>query len=269
VVVLWNCSSVFVYVLSIFLLKEKVSMMKVASMSICIAGISIFSLLGQEDSTKQDLTTQEQLLGYVLTFGESLRFNNLVLTPCTDGLLFYLASAFVYALYSVLMKKTVGECDLVTGHIFTSLQGAAVWLFLPLFPIAYYAGWIELGLPPSEHAWKMYSLAVALSCLMNYFFLLGITTISPLFISVAVMLTIPATAIVSGDHFNASNVIGSVMVAVGFLGLSMDDPSWCTMDYWKSRRSKQTRSGIYANESLVLVTNGGSSIEATTNTVKI
>jgi drug/metabolite transporter (DMT)-like permease len=65
---IWNSSSVFVFILSIFMLGEQASVIKLISVVITLGGVVLISILG-ESNTPNISDKPNKIMGIVLSLG--------------------------------------------------------------------------------------------------------------------------------------------------------------------------------------------------------
>ena len=136
---LYQTAPVFVFLLSIVILRERVTVLKTTAVLLCVAGALLVTLAPGADrhgGAPPAFTGPELVVGYSLC----------------------LCSTIAYALFEVLYKKKACSDDdeqaLPNSQRFLGLVGVSVLLLLPLFPVLHYAG-VEHFVWPSPHQWRL------------------------------------------------------------------------------------------------------------------
>lgn len=211
---IYQCSSIFVFILSIIFLKELISLIKIISVIICVVGVFLISFGSQ---------------GAEESMGDALGFT------------FLIASTILYALYEVVYNvvgvdpttsKTKGFYNSILVLVFIGVF--TIVIFWPGFFIVHYTGFEPFELPKGKEIWNLFLLAL-LEATFNLSLLMGIFLTSPLFMSIASMLSVPA-AIVCDILVNQIIIppmayIGIACIILGFLGLNF-------AEYQKSKSGK-------------------------------
>jgi len=210
----YQASCIFIYIFSIFLLKEKITLGKILSVGICVGGVVILSLYGTDTS------------------GNTLA-----------GFFWVLASTIVYSLAETVYGKIVHNRGLSWhfSFLFLGLMGAITALFL--WPVIIIVDVIqyEVWEFPSLFVLGYYVLYSFLDTIFNVGFFIGIHLTSPLFMAVGTLLTIPVSILVDKFWHNIDlpwiSFIGMLLVVLGFLGLNLSE----SLAEW-IRKSKQENS---------------------------
>jgi len=218
---IYNSAPVFVYIFSVLLLKERLTLMKVASVLVCIGGVILMSIASHQ---QEKSSGKGSVLGYALVVGSTL----------------------LYGLYEVLYKKfalheeTTSAQSTFDTMLFLGLTGAAtILMFWPIILILNATHW-EIFDFPIWDVWVYLLSNGGLDCVFNIFLLLGIMLTSPLFISVGSLLTIPAS-IVADRIFHSfvlspEALVGGGLIVLGFLGLNF-------AEYMSNRR--KLKNGVH------------------------
>eukprot|EP00761_Pharyngomonas_kirbyi_P000547 gb/GECH01000547.1/.p1 GENE.gb/GECH01000547.1/~~gb/GECH01000547.1/.p1 ORF type:complete len:521 (+),score=107.09 gb/GECH01000547.1/:1-1563(+) len=199
---LYQSATIFVFIFSIFVLKEPFSVLKAISVLICVGGVVMISF-SDEDEDKE--------YPYAI-YGDMLM----------------LVSAIMWALYEVLYKRVLG--DLQTSAVNFYLGFLGIWNLIILWPgliLSNYAEWEPFALPHGESlAFVLVNAIVSL--FLNYFINWGIAYASPLFIRSGVMCSIPAALIYdmifNGKHANFDRMFGAALIIFGFAAVSIEPP---------------------------------------------
>jgi len=152
------------------------------------------------------------------------------LTDTTYGYFMVFLSTFMYATFEVLYKKLATRKNdpfpLANSQRFLGLIGLSVALFTPLFPFLDYIGFEEFEWPP-PHAMRLIGLNVALDTVFNVSLLVTILLTSPLFCSLATILTIPvsmlADVIMGKPGLPTVSYSGIFLIVVGYLCLAVSE----------------------------------------------
>lgn len=202
---IYNSSAVFVFIFSYFLLKEKITLLKVISVILSTAGVVIVSIFGQGATENGHESTW---MGFVWV---------IISTLCW---------AFFLALYgkftrddpikgperSVLYLGLMGSCTLV-------LQ----W---PITLVLHYTGIETFELPPPMVQYGI-GINVGLDLVLNGANFIGIAFTSPLFMTVGSVLTIPtsvlADKIIQNYVLPVWAFLGMGVIMIGFILLNVDE----------------------------------------------
>jgi len=196
----YQASCIFIYIFSIFILKEKITFGKILSVSICVSGVVLLSLYGTD------------------TTGNSV-----------EGIIWVLASTIVYSLAETIYGKIIHNRGVSWNFsfLFLGLMGAFTALFLwPVILIVHVTQY-EVWEFPSLFVLGYYVLYSFLDTIFNVGFFIGIHLTSPLFMAVGTLLTIPVSIIVDKFWHNIDlswiSGIGMILVVLGFLGLNLSE----------------------------------------------
>jgi len=210
--VIFQSCCVWCFVISVVVLKEKVTVIKAVSTLATFAGVAIISnwpCTSPDDAGKVP-QGKEALLGDTLC----------------------LCAAILYALYEVLYKLFAEEEAEVSNLRSACVSASFVayiglWnLFALWVPIAagHYAGWVPFTLPPDA-----VMNTVLLDCVLEGAYLawiiLAISMSSPLFVTIGTVLAIPASAfmdyVLHGISCPALSFAGTGLVIAGFIGVNV------------------------------------------------
>ena len=196
------------YLFSVVLLGDPFTASRVGAVLLAVVGVTVLTLGGGDNNAAARSSMQEQLTGN----------------------LFVLVGAVGYALYEVLTEMRVFKgrrstliANALCGTIgfMNMVCGWPIIILLSALPTG--GGWDWVKEPfelPSTEALFFILINLALALAFNFAFLISITYTSPLITSVGCMLTIPLSAvcdaILFGDTFPPSAVVGSVFVVGGF-----------------------------------------------------
>jgi len=200
---IYQSSCIFIYIFSIILLKEKITLGKILSVIICVVGVVLVTVFGQNSTGTQ----QNTVVGFI----------------------WVLASTLVYSLAETLYGKLIHTQD-VSWHfsfLFLGMMGSITVLFLwPIVVIVHYTK-VEVWEFPSLFVLGYYVLYAFLDTIFNVGFFIGIHLTSPLFMAVGTLLTIPLSVVVDKLWHNINlpwtSYVGMVLVILGFLGLNLSE----------------------------------------------
>eukprot|EP00037_Helgoeca_nana_P032067 m.412003 g.412003 ORF g.412003 m.412003 type:complete len:376 (-) comp28772_c0_seq1:1681-2808(-) len=201
----YQTAPVFVFLFSVPILKEKVTWVKVISTVVCVAGASLVSF-GKGKSHGSATEYSHQGFGFAM---------------CALSTVLYAGFEVVYKLKATDVTDPV---KIANAFRFIGLIGAAVVLAIPLFPILHYSG-VETFELPNSNALKLILLNCLLDAVFNTSLLVAIMLTSPLFCSVATVLTLPASIVGNvllhkPNDLNLEAYVGCVLISVGFLALT-------------------------------------------------
>jgi len=199
---IYNSSPVFVFLISVFLIKEKITVFKILSVIMCVAGVLIISFTSNENSggTGKFISTT---FGYILV----------VVSTC------------LYSLYEVLYHKIshfVKDNDgpVIESARFLGLMGVFNTIFVWVPVVVLSQTNIEPISFPDKAQFELMLFNTFLDSIYNVLLLLGIGLTSPIFISVGVVFTIPVSILM--DYLMHSfylpwiSLIGVVLIIGGF-----------------------------------------------------
>jgi len=193
-----QCTTVFIFILSIPILKERVTWQKVLSVLICIGGVVCLAF-----GDRQENTAKNPVLGDCLV----------------------LISSFAAAVYMVAFKKYLPPFSLPALTIWLGAIGIVnVVLFSPLLMIADLTGWEVFGWPDPGWPAALLVLSSLCSFIANWLLNFGIVVSTPLFVRVSIICAIPITFVVSMliDHTSPSwmRLVGASMIVLGFVAFA-------------------------------------------------
>eukprot|EP00299_Pterocystis_sp_00344_P013503 c6622_g1_i1.p1 GENE.c6622_g1_i1~~c6622_g1_i1.p1 ORF type:complete len:296 (-),score=13.82 c6622_g1_i1:46-933(-) len=203
---IYQSSCAFVFVFSVLLLKEKVTLPKILAVIVAIGGVLLVTLF----HSKGNVTVHDRPIGYVLV----------------------LVSTCLYALYEVLAKlygpHSVGKRDqLKNACLLLGLIG--FFNFILLWPgifLLHFTGLEEFSWPSDPKTVRLMILNMFLDTMFNWFLLFGLALSSPLFISIGSMLVIPASlttdAMIHSVHPSLGVIFGCLLIALAFCLLHLN-----------------------------------------------
>eukprot|EP00756_Hemistasia_phaeocysticola_P045139 Hpha_TRINITY_DN18905_c0_g1::TRINITY_DN18905_c0_g1_i1::g.17669::m.17669 len=192
---------VIVFGLSVCLLGERVTALKVLSVLLCVGGV-LFIAFSPEQGDKT--SSSGHLEGVLLTLG------------FTVG----------QAVFTVLWGRYVGGAPVGTVLVFLGMMGtASLVLCWPPLPVLAWTGVEPMPLPTWDQVGLIASVA-ATAVLNNFTLMFALSFTSPLFVSVGKVLQIPFGAL--SDHFfhseNPTGLagVGMGLVLCGFLNMTLE-----------------------------------------------
>jgi drug/metabolite transporter (DMT)-like permease len=203
-IVLFSLSSIVTYLLSIVVLKEPVSLLKILSLTLSFGGV------------------------VMITFGDSQNSKDSDLKDSWKGDIIMAGGACFWALYLVSYKKFVGDPSHTTINVQSTLVGLISVIFsFPVIIILHYTGVERFELPSGGLQIGILVATTFLVFCNNYMFTFGVALTAPGFVTIGSMLAIPASAIVDrfvrDVDFPALKIGGTAAVVLGFLLLNIDD----------------------------------------------
>ncbi|XP_057487075.1 uncharacterized vacuolar membrane protein YML018C-like isoform X3 [Actinidia eriantha] len=211
--VLTSTTGLFTLFMGAFFGQDSISIVKVVSVIISMAGVAM-TTLGKTWSTDESHLSKSTNAKHSVV-----------------GDICALLSAMTYALFTVLLKKFTGEegervdMQKLYGYIGLFTLAALWWLIWPL---------TFIGIEPKfviPHSEKTGGILLA-NCFVNsvlcdYFWAMGVVWTTPLVAALGVSLTIPlamvADMVVHGQRYSAIYIIGSAQVFVGFVMAGFSD----------------------------------------------
>ncbi|CAB3409548.1 unnamed protein product [Caenorhabditis bovis] len=183
------CNAAFVYVLAIFMLNDRLHLMKIFSVVLAIAGVVVISL---------DNELKIEWLGVFLAF----------------------VSAFMAAVYKVSFKRIIGNASLGEVSLFMTCLGAINFVFNWIPPLILVLTGVET-LQFAYAPWLPMIGAALLSMAFNFTINFGIALLNPLVISVGMLCGIPLNTVIDilfrGLEATPLFMIGTGLVIVSFL----------------------------------------------------
>lgn len=218
---IYNCSAFFAYAWSVPLLKEKLRMGKSFAVFVAIVGVLIVAK-GDDVATKHTSLSA----GAPKNPEDSNDASNRPLGNMIIG-----AGSILYGLYEVVYKKlacppegTSAFRSVIFANTFASFIGCFTFLVLwfPI-PILHFTGVERFELPTGLTAWMLLASVLANATFSGSFLVL-ISLTSPVFSSVAALLTIFIVALVDwllgGQALKPAAIIGGIVIIGAFLLLA-------------------------------------------------
>lgn len=196
VTAIFSSVNAFVFIFSIFVLKEKINLMKSASVFFSIFGIVLIALANAE------------------------------FEGTAKGIIFTLISAISAALYKVYLKKLLGDPDLIVTNMFLGFLGLVnIFLVWPVVLIL-----IKTGVENLEYdsiPWPMLVLSALISFIFNLLINFGIAYTYPLFISIGTIVGIPLNIIIdiliNEKSLDWKEILGAGLIILSFAFLILNN----------------------------------------------
>jgi len=213
VICVWNSSCVFVYLLSVYVLGDTFSWVKMASVVLCFAGVILIAI--------------SNFIPWRFITHAKPQMNHFDSESLVLGSVMSLLSGLSYAFFIVFSKKAIGSgpSEVLACSIAYSLQGIFSFFILsPGLLFMHVTGAESFSLPNGGTTTLIFILIQLISFLMNAFFVFGNAVTNPLFVSVASMLTIPVGAVTDyvlhNSVYSEWQVLGTIAIICGFTVLS-------------------------------------------------
>ena len=220
---IYETATAFVFILSVPILGERVTLIKVLSLVISIIGVCLISIF-------PSVATNSTVIIANIT-NNSNNSSHLTPTEANPSALGYclvIASTLLYSLYEVLYKR-LATSQRDTAPIMNSVRMLGligIWymaLVAPFLLIAHLTG-LESFQLPSTRAALLILLSSVLDSFSNILILFGIVLSSPLFVSMGALLALPASAaadyIVHNIVMNYLSMAGALLILIGFVGFA-------------------------------------------------
>jgi solute carrier family 35 protein F5 len=206
--ILSSLSVFFTLILGAFFKVETLSWVNLVAVVLCIGGVAIISVVDEGSAVDDGNGNDDD--------GDQKRPHALL------GDMLAIASAAVYACYTVFLKVKLGDEDRVNVSLFMGLAGLTSTLTTwPAFFLLHWSG-LEVFEWPSSQAWaSLVLLALVGSALSDYLWLLSALLTSPLVVSIGDSLSIPfalLSDVLLGrvTTFHPLYLLGSALVLLGF-----------------------------------------------------
>jgi len=200
-IILGNTSSVFVFIFSLFILKEKFNAIKMVAMLFCAGGVVLIAFSDDNSSDGSN-----QMLGDFLG----------------------LVAAMLLGLYSTILAKMIPvtlEDRFSFFNVLGFLGTFCLFTFWPLLLIFHFAGWEKFELP-SGLVWAYLSINIVFGTLLfDYCWGRATILLGPLLSNTSVIFVVPISMVV--DSFFESNnfgwmyYLGTAGILVGFLIIAL------------------------------------------------
>ncbi|KAL5261229.1 hypothetical protein ACHWQZ_G007063 [Mnemiopsis leidyi] len=225
---IYMCACAAVFLISIPVLREKITIIKVMSLLICCTGIVLVSLFSAPDQAdiKPNTTFTDNLLDVHRDAVEEGKSKGSVL-----GYILVLISMFMYASYEVfygyLLQTDQDKHPAMTSLKLVGYLGITTPVLFGLsLPIWHFTGWETLMLPPVDKLWLFFA-SIILDAVFNIFLLLAIALSNPTLASVGQSLALPGSMVADLiiHHFLMPwpALVGAGCVFCGFCGFVYEE----------------------------------------------
>ncbi|EGG14316.1 hypothetical protein DFA_12086 [Cavenderia fasciculata] len=223
---IYQSATVFVFIFSIIILKDKPTLLKVVYVFLFIGGVV-------------GITVADQLSG-----DDSSKFPHAVI-----GDIIMVVSACLWALYEVLVNKFFGKASRTVLNFFIGMTTFNMLIIgIPTLAIINKIGFEPFDLPDNKQLTDlaiMASIAFALLYVMN----IGLSICSPLFVRSGELMTIPGTLFwdIIFKHYKMplTSIPGFVAIIVGFvLSLYVENKAMKEHDDQSSSQSTKNSSKV-------------------------
>ncbi|PGH36942.1 solute carrier family 35, member F5 [[Emmonsia] crescens] len=131
-------------------------------------------------------------------------------------------SAILYGVYTIVMKKQVGDESRVNMALFFGLVGFINTVFLwPCLVVLHLAGWETFEMPPTGRIWLIVILNSLTSLVSDILWAYAMLLTTPLVVTVGLSLTIPLSLVaqifIQGQYSSALYWVGAAIVFFSFL----------------------------------------------------
>ena len=223
---IYEAATAFVFILSVPILGERVTLIKVISLVISIMGVCLISMFPSVATNSTVILANITNLSNISN--SSAHPIPTAANPTALGYGLVILSTVLYSLYEVLYKR------LATSHKDTApimntvrmLGLIGIWyliLVAPFLIIAHFTGLERFELPSTRVA-LLILMSSVLDGFSNILILFGIVLSSPLFISMGALLALPASA--AADYIfhnivmNYLSMMGALLIIIGFIGFT-------------------------------------------------
>ncbi|KIN04990.1 hypothetical protein OIDMADRAFT_39431 [Oidiodendron maius Zn] len=205
--ILTSMSSIFTLLFGALMGVEHFSFRKLVGVLACFAGIILISTVDLSDEDNDENRgkfphkSQSQIaIGDAMAFG----------------------SAVMYGMYTVVMKKRIGNEDRVNMPLFFGLVGLFNVIFLwPGFLVLHFTGVETFELPSSRKVWTVILLNSAASFISDYCWAYAMLLTTPLVVTVGISMTIPLSLlgqiVLNSQYTGAWYWLGAFIVLLSFL----------------------------------------------------
>ncbi|EGG24939.1 hypothetical protein DFA_03184 [Cavenderia fasciculata] len=196
---LFQSATIYVFFLSIWILKEKPTILKSVSVIFFIAGV-VGILLADRASSVGAYEFPDAVKGDIMM----------------------VAAAALYGVWQVLTAKFLVDKNRTMVHSYIGLMGFWCLLFgIPVLLALHYSGYETFEMPTTSRSAGLISVSAFLTFTANYLINWGLSLVSPLAVRGAELLIIPATLLfdifVKKVVFPAISIPGFLFIIFGFL----------------------------------------------------
>ena len=216
---IYESATAFVFIISVPLLGERVTLVKVLSLFISIVGVCLISLIPGGSATNHTIINNTNLSNITTPTDSTI-------SESTLGYFLVIISTITYSLYEVLYKR-FATSPKDTAPILNTIRMLGligiwyIFLVAPFLIIAHFTGLERFELPSINIAFLILLNSV-LDSFSNILILIGIVLSSPLFISMGALLALPTSMLADFIFHNILMsyfaILGSVFILMGFIG---------------------------------------------------
>ncbi|KAI9801537.1 MAG: hypothetical protein M1825_003216 [Sarcosagium campestre] len=204
--ILTSTSSIWTLLFSTLARIERFTLAKVMGVMASLVGIILISTVDISGDNDESRGSFPHKTHFQLALGDSMAF----------------LSAVMYGIYTVLMKKRIGDEGRVSMPIFFGLVGLFNVLFLwPGFIILHYTKVEPFELPPTRRIWTVILINSVTSLLSDVCWAYAMLLTSPLLVTVGLSLTIPLSLIgqmvLESQYSSAAYWVGAGIVVLSFV----------------------------------------------------
>ena len=221
---IYEAATAFVFILSVPILGERVTLIKVLSLTVSISGVCLVSIFPSVAATNNTV-----IIGNLSNISNgSAHPIPTASDPTALGYCLVIVSTVIYSLYEVLYKR-LATSQRDTAPIMNTVRMLGligIWymiLIAPFLLIAHFTGLERFELPSTRVA-LLILLSSVLDGFSNILILFGIVLSSPLFISMGALLALPASAaadyIIHNIVMNYLSMLGALLIITGFVGFT-------------------------------------------------
>ncbi|MCJ1256112.1 hypothetical protein MMC24_003932 [Lignoscripta atroalba] len=204
--ILTSTSSIWTLLLGAFIKVEKFTLKKLVGVLTSLAGVALISsvdLSGDNDENRGTFPHKSQRQ---LAIGDAIA----------------LASAVIYGLYTVIMKKRIGDESRVSMPLFFGFVGLFNMFFLwPGFFVLHFTGVERFQLPPTRRILAIVLVNSTTSLLSDFCWAYAMLLTSPLVVTVGLSLSIPLSLvgqmILNSQTSSVAYWIGAGIVFLSFI----------------------------------------------------
>ncbi|XP_064384579.1 uncharacterized protein LOC135333537 isoform X2 [Halichondria panicea] len=228
---IFQCAAAVVFIISVPLLKERVTVLKILCVLVSIGGVFIVAFFSTDKnncSPANNITNSST--GSGLYEDDPCEPKQETSTPL--GYVFLVVAVITYALYETFYKKFATKKD----DSIPSINGIRVlgyigihtllWMWPPIL-IFHYTGFELFHFPPTMKLFGLLVVNALMDIVFNGCLLVAIALSSPLYASVGTITAIPTSVVVDLiiHHFLPSwqAFVGIVLILTGFIGFVISE----------------------------------------------
>ena len=220
--ILSNTSSIFVFLLGFFFLRDRFTVPKLVAVLVSFSGIVMIAISDRNGSGDGE---------------ESFH-----------GDIYALVSAFAYGCYATFLKRMIPKAreEYFPFTVFFGFVGLInIVLLLPLFPVFHYTGVEELEFPNKKTVLFLTINALLGTVVSDYCWAKSVVLLGPLITTLGMSMTIPLGMISDnffGDvSFSVFYFIGSAAILAAFVTVTIDDYRLTKREEREEREKEQAK----------------------------